>query len=152
MNGTSWVDAANNDHSDSSDGGFETWFYGSRSRPSKVSVLRFKGLGLAQDYSIETARPEGGKMKIESWKKHSDELMWKWCFSCRKIFNNKKIGSRSRSRSRTVSDLKDLGLGRGGLIIIRDQAQSRMMRPRLHHCQIGEWHFEQVNPSAIVPY
>ena len=42
-----------------SDGGLETWFYGSQSRLSKVSVSRFKGL--ARDYSIETTRPEGGK-------------------------------------------------------------------------------------------
>ena len=28
------------------------------SRLSKVSVSRFKGLGLARDYSIETTRPE----------------------------------------------------------------------------------------------
>ena len=31
-----------------------------------VSVLRFKGLGLSQDYSVETTRPEGKQMKIES--------------------------------------------------------------------------------------
>ena len=45
-----------------SDEGLETWFDGSRSRLSKVSVSRFKGLGLAR---------EGGKLKIEAWKKHS---------------------------------------------------------------------------------
>ena len=45
------------------------------SRPGLVSrhdfmglglVSRFNGLGLARDYSIETTRPEGGKMKIEA--------------------------------------------------------------------------------------
>ena len=33
--------------------------------------LEVKGLSLAQNYSIETTRPEGGKIKTEAWKKHS---------------------------------------------------------------------------------
>ena len=64
------------------------------SRPGLVSrpdfmglslVSRFKGLRLARDYSIETTRPE----------------------------EETNIGSRSQSWK--VSDLKGLGLGRGGL-------------------------------------
>ena len=41
----------------------------SRSRLSKVSVSRFKGLGLAQDYSIETTRLKKKQLKIETWKR-----------------------------------------------------------------------------------
>ena len=64
----------------SSDGGLETWLYGSRSRlskvsvssrsrGSKVSVLWFKGLGLARHYSIETARLERRK----KWQKRHEK-------------------------------------------------------------------------------
>ena len=53
-------------------------------------VSRFKGYGFARDYSIETTRP------AKTWKK--------WCFSCRKIFDKKNIGSRSRILKVSVSN------------------------------------------------
>ena len=107
-----------------------------------VSVSRLKGLGLARDYSIETLRLEERKMKIEAWKKHSVSgrflyPQWKKCrktipsekmifFLCRKIFDKKNIGSRSRKASCTWGLLQWWSLG----LIIRDQ--DRIIRDRDH--------------------
>ena len=47
-----------------SDGGLETWFYGSRSR-----------LGLARDYSIENTRPEEEKNENRGMKKSTQSAV-----------------------------------------------------------------------------
>ena len=78
--------------------------YGSRSRSriSKVSVSKFKGLGLARDYSIETTRPAN---KLKNVCIPSEKIM----FFCVDKYSTIYWVSVS------VSDFNGLSLGRGGL-------------------------------------
>ena len=81
--------------------GLATWFMGlglvsSLKGLGHVSVSRFKGLGLAQDYSIETTRPERRKkaawmVRYRSWSR--SRIMRQRLHHCRRARLNKQFGN-----------------------------------------------------------